>query len=116
LWENARYGSVYVVDRPALDESLLGDAAPVLHLGQPQAIDVVTAAYAPGTWLVVELWADLLETEARLHQRDEADPQERLAVWADTASLTRADLRIDTAQQTPSEIAVRIRQRFLQCA
>lgn len=116
LWENERYGATYAVDRPGLDAALAGPMVPVLHLGQLEAISAVTDAYPDGTWLTVELWADLVETEGRLQQRKDHDLQERLDAWAETLRLNRADLRQDTTHQSPPQTATEIRRRYLHLA
>lgn len=109
LWENRRYGSTYAVDRQGLDVALSAAPTPILHLGQPEAIQAITESYPARTWLVVELWADLIDTETRLRQRGDSNREERLTAWADTPRLADPDLRIDTTQRTPAEAGEAIR-------
>lgn len=113
LWENEAYGATYAVDRSALDASLHSNAIPVLHLGQPGGIDAVADAYPYGTWLVVELWADLTDTERRLRVRGDADLEERLQVWSATEPLPENNLWIDTGALDPPTCVALIRQHLL---
>jgi hypothetical protein len=52
VWENERYGAVYLVDRPSL-LAYLASHLPVLHLGQADAVDAVMGRRRPwlGWWL-----------------------------------------------------------------
>lgn len=113
LWENEAYAATYAVDRPALDASLRGDAIPVIHVGQPGGVKAITEAYPGGTWLTVELWADLMDTERRLRARDDTDVAERLQVWSKTQPLQGNDVRIDTGALDPPSCVAIIRQRLL---
>jgi hypothetical protein len=56
VWENERYGAVYLVDRPSL-LAYLASHVPVLHLGQADAVDAVTGRRPPwlGWWLTQRL-------------------------------------------------------------
>jgi guanylate kinase len=110
VWENTRYGATYVVDREGLEGALTGTTVPVLHLGQIDGVEAVTVACRPEAWLVVELWADLLETESRLVRRGGVDVQERLRAWAETPPLTAPDLRLDTSRKSPQAVALAIRR------
>jgi len=112
IWINERYGATYAVDRESLDRDL-SESIPVLHLGQPEGIKAIIDSYAPGTWRVVELWADLLATEVRLRQRGTSDIAERLEVWSQTPPLVNASLRIDTTQHSPHTVAARIQASVL---
>lgn len=113
LWENHRYGATYAVDRHALDQALAASLIPILHLGQPEGIEAIADAYPAHMWLVVELWADLIDTEIRLQQRGTIDVAVRLDVWSQTPPLAAPDLWIDTTQEDPHTAAARIQALVL---
>jgi guanylate kinase len=96
LWENHRYGAVYVVDRPGLDDHL-ATQVPVVHLGQVEAIDAIITATPDTRWLVVSLWCPRDVATQRISARGDTDPAARLRAWDETQPLPSADLTIDTA-------------------
>lgn len=104
VWRNARYGAVYVVDRPELQRQL-GAQLPVLHLGQPDAIDAVCRATVGARWLVVALSCPWDIAKRRIVERETGDTQARLQAWRETPELAAADLRIDTHEASPAEAA-----------
>lgn len=108
IWENRRYGALYVVDRPTLAAYLAG-CMPVLHLGQPKAIDAVRDSI-PAEWLTVYLWCPREVAAERIAARQTGDVQDRIRAWHETPPIT-ADLVIDTALTTPSEAAHHVLQR-----
>jgi guanylate kinase len=104
VWKNARYGAVYVVDRPELKRQL-GARLPVLHLGQPDAIGAVREATADARWLVVALSCPWDVAKRRIMARETGDTQARLQAWRETPELPAADLRIDTHETSPMDAA-----------
>jgi guanylate kinase len=106
IWENKRYSAAYYIDRPALAYAL-SVAWPVVHLGQPAAIDAVAGAFPDVNWLIVYLWCARPIAEKRIIVRGTGDTQDRLAAWDATAPII-ADIRIDTGIVPPPEAAARI--------
>ncbi|WP_344833570.1 hypothetical protein [Actinocorallia longicatena] len=104
VWENGRYGAVYVVDRPALRESL-DDGFPVVHLGQVEAVRAVVEAVPGAAWLVVSLWCPRDVAAARVVGRGSTDLDARLRAWDETEPLPDADLTINTAEVAPEQAA-----------
>jgi guanylate kinase len=104
IWENRRYGAVYVVDRPHLLQCL-AVGVPVLHLGQAEAVDAVVNATPGKTWLVVSLWCPRDVARARLIGRGSIDLDARLKAWDETAPLPEANLTIDTAEVSAQKAA-----------
>lgn len=104
VWENRRYGAVYVVDRPSLTHSL-ASGIPIVHLGQVEAIDAVVRAAPCAKWLVVYLWCPRQAAESRLIGRGSVDLAARLQAWDETRKPTNADLTINTADLTPRQAA-----------
>jgi guanylate kinase len=85
-WENNRYGSTYAVDTPELI-TRLRRGIPVLHLGQPEAVEAIRKVTPEASWVVVSLWCPRDVAETRLRERNPADVQERLKVWDATETL-----------------------------
>jgi guanylate kinase len=112
LYENEQYGALYVVDRPHL-ESVLADGAPVVHVGQPAAVDAIVGGVADVAWAVVELWCDRSVAELRLIARDPANVGARLAVWDRTPRLDVVALRLDTGVLSPADAARAIRDQLI---
>lgn len=54
IWESQRYGAIYVVDRPGLVDTF-ASGIPVIHLGQPEAVEAVVNSFREVRWVVVEL-------------------------------------------------------------
>ena len=104
IWENQRYGAVYVVDRSRLHDQLTHHV-PVLHLGQPEAISAVRKASPTATWVVVYLWCSRDIAAQRIAARKTGDAEDRLRAWDETKPLDQADLTIDTAQTDPDTAA-----------
>jgi guanylate kinase len=109
VYENERYGNLYVVDRPTLDILLGGGAIPVVHVGQIEGVRALKRY--PAEWLTVLLWCPRQVAEKRVRERGSKDVAERLAAWDETAAdLGRShpddlSLRIDTERQSPAEAA-----------
>ncbi|MBW8792747.1 MAG: guanylate kinase [Streptomyces sp.] len=109
IYRNDRYGNIYVVDRPGLQQAMEGGRIPVVHLGQMVGMEHV-AALCPA-WLRVLLWCSRETAARRSSERGDTDTAARLAVWAatqaDLASRPRAqwELRVDTDVTAPREAA-----------
>jgi guanylate kinase len=109
VWENRRYESLYVIDRPFLLQEL-AIRVPVLHLGQSAAIDAVSAATPSAKWFITELWCPEDIATARIEQRQTGDTAARVAAWRETEPLQHPDLRIDTSETSPEAAATQVRQ------
>ena len=107
VWENQRYGATYVVDEPGLLDALT-HGVPIIHLGQPEAVDAVQGIEPPVSWTVVELTCPEPIALERLRARGSCDVDERLDAWRETPRLPTADVRIDTSETEPDEAARRI--------
>ena len=109
LWENHRYGATYLVERAGLAELVDAGAVPVVHLGQPAAVQAVTTGgLLELRWHVIELRCPRAVAVDRLAERDSSDLAERLAVYDATPPLTGARLSIDTATTSPDHAALDI--------
>ncbi|MFF7459104.1 HAD-IA family hydrolase [Kitasatospora sp. NPDC008115] len=114
VYENSRYESTYVTDRPGLDEAF-AHGVPVMHLGQVDGVRAVLDRY-PAQWLTVLLRCPREITEARSIGRGDTDTTARLAAWdATRADLDdnpdfRFDLTIRTDKVGPEAAAEQIRQ------
>jgi len=106
IWENRRYGSTYVVDRPHL-ACEISTHTPVLHLGQVDAVPAVLAAIPDANFLTVQLWCPRDVAADRMKLRGD-DLAARLAAWDETEPLPHADLVIDTAEASADEAARQI--------
>lgn len=106
IWENRRYGAIYAVDRPGLAEAL-ESGMPVVHLGQPEAVDAVATAFPEVRWTVVELWCPAEDAEFRLRKRGDSDLVQRMRMeaWHETPRLDAADVRVDTSLVFPEFVA-----------
>ncbi|WP_405985255.1 phosphotransferase-like protein [Streptomyces sp. NBC_00872] len=113
IYRNDRYGNIYVVDRPGLDQAMEGDRTTVVHLGQMAGMEQVTALF-PAHWVRVLLWCSKETTAQRSLQRGDTNTAARLAAWdstqADLAAHPRAqwELRVDTDATAPRQAAQRI--------
>ncbi|SCG19746.1 guanylate kinase [Micromonospora echinofusca] len=112
VWENRRYGSVYVVDAHGLRRQL-HDGIPVVHLGQVEAVDAVRNAFPHARWTVVALTCPRDVAKRRLTQRQTGDTAERLRVWDETEPLALADLTIDTSK-VPADVAAELVSKNVQ--
>jgi len=112
IYENSRYGNVYVVDEPQLTRMLSAGQTPVVHLGQAAGISAVTRY--PARWTTVLLWCARDTTEKRARARGAADIDARLAAWDETLTdLAHSDIgritgRIDTNATGPDAAAALI--------
>ncbi|MEV7750800.1 guanylate kinase [Streptomyces griseofuscus] len=113
IYRNERYGNIYVVDRPGLEDAMRSRRTPVVHLGQMRGVEQVTALF-PAQWVRVLLWCSKKTTALRSPQRGDTDTVARLAAWdateADLAAHPQAqwELRVDTDTTAPREAAERI--------
>ncbi|MCO1595548.1 hypothetical protein M8C17_10255 [Micromonospora sp. RHAY321] len=80
VWENRRYGSVYVIDAPGLRQQL-DRQIPVVHVGQVDAVDAVRTAFPDVRWTVVALTCPRDLAERRIAERQTGDTAERLRAW-----------------------------------
>ena len=107
IWENARYGARYAIDRSRLVADA-ADSIPVLHLGQPDGVERVVSRTPEIRWLVVELWCPRSIAAARIAERGTEDDAQRLSAYDETERLQEAGLRIDTSALSPAQAAERI--------
>lgn len=111
IWENRRYGALYVVDRPTLFADLV-DHIPVLHLGQVEAIDAVVGATPGARWVVAYLWCPRDIAAARISNRGTGDLDARLDAWDATPPPQHPHVSINTADVSPRDAAQQIRDSF----
>jgi guanylate kinase len=109
IWENRRYGALYVVERTSLTK-MLRTCIPVLHLGQVEAVKAVTAALPRTQWLVVCLWCPRDVAIKRLAERDATDIAVRMRAWDDTEPLPGADISLNTTDICPAAAATTIHE------
>ncbi|WP_026116688.1 phosphotransferase-like protein [Nocardiopsis valliformis] len=112
IWENHRYGAIYAIDRPEV-EQLMVDRIPIIHLGQPEAVSAVTTA-VPVNWLVVALECPRVVALKRIRERGTGDTEARIAAWDQTPRLAHADLRVDTSTMTAEGVARNIQAELRQ--
>ena len=111
IWENRRYDSRYVVDRPHLRAELAIGHVPVVHLGQPEGVIAVANEVLKSTrWTIAHLWCPKVVAEARLIARGSLDLSSRLTVWDETPPLEPADFSIDTSRMDARAAATLIHQ------
>ncbi len=109
LYQNYRYGSTYVVDRPHLTAMLSAGQIPVVHLGQAEGIRAV-GGY-PANWVIVALWCARSTTAHRARARGSADIAARLAAWDETlqdlqqSGYSEFSARLDTDTMEPGDAA-----------
>ncbi len=111
LWANQRYGATYMVDRQGLHAIWQSDRIPVVHLGQPEAVEAVVGRAAGASWLVVELHCGLPVLRERIRRRCTGDDDQRIAAALTTPRLSWADISIDTGHVEPGEAARLIAER-----
>lgn len=111
VWENRRYGAIYVVDRTRLEADLKGHI-PVLHLGQIEAVQAIWSSVSAARWLTVYLYCNRAVARERIHARSTGDTEARLRAWDETHPLMDADFTIDTGSVSPGKAARQIHERF----
>jgi guanylate kinase len=104
VWENARYGSLYAVDRPGLLQALK-NGVPVVHLGQVAAVTAVKSALMHARWLAVSLSCSRQTAIQRIRERGTGDDEARIRAWDETELLSSADVTLDTDRLNPQESA-----------
>ncbi|MGV9681011.1 kinase [Nocardia sp. NPDC003482] len=114
IWQNARYGARYGIDRSELLRLLKAGRIPVVHAGQPEVIDAVVEATPDVRWTVIDLRTDRATARARIENRATGDLDARLQAWDETAALATKDLTLDTAEVSPELAAVAIRDLVCQ--
>ena len=114
LWTNHRYGATYVVDREGLSQIWSDCRIPIVHLGQPEAVDAIVGRTPEATWLVVELYSSLTVLKDRIRVRATGDDDQRITAALNTPRLPRADVSINTGSTQPDEAAQLIAERMLQ--
>jgi guanylate kinase len=97
LWTNRRYGATYLVDREGLAETWEAGRVPVLHLGQPEAVDALMDQTPDVRWLVVELHSPLEALRERIRDRGTGDDGQRIEAAMHTPRLLTACVRINTS-------------------
>lgn len=105
VWVNERYGATYVIDRTHLVSTLMSGVAPVVHLGQPAAIEAVKDSTPEGRWLVVELICPRDVGVSRIVARSTGDTEARIAAFDSTPLLLKPDLRLNTAATSAERAA-----------
>ena len=105
LYVNRRYGSTYVVDRPGLDALWASGQVPVIHLGQPEAIPLLSTRTPDARWLVVELHCPLPALRRRIIERGTGDHEARFRAARDTPRLSAPNLSISTRDASPEAVA-----------
>jgi guanylate kinase len=108
VWENERYGAVYVIDRGHIERMFAGGLIPVLHAGQPEVVDALAKAFPNAGLTSVNLTCPRPVAAARIAERATGDTAERLAAYDATPALAGATLTIDTSVTPPSEAARQI--------
>ncbi|MEU9828974.1 phosphotransferase-like protein [Micromonospora chersina] len=111
VWENHRYGAVYVTDRPTLRADLINHI-PVVHLGQVEAVQAVKSALPEARWLTVYVWCPRAVAHERSQTRATGDTAARLQAWDQTQPLQHADLTIDTSAVAPEEAVSQVHERL----
>lgn len=109
IYENERYGNIYVVDCPALDQVFARGLIPVVHMGQVAGVRALMRY--PADWLSVLLWCPRNVTEQRAIARGSTDVPARLTAWDETLvdieQRQRSDfaLNIHTDEHDPLDVA-----------
>lgn len=105
IYANERYSATYAIDRPELARILDSGHIPVVHVGQPKALEILTAAMPSVRWITIELWCPRPIAAARIEARATGDTPARLRVWDDTPRLPAPSLQVDTSETSPAEAA-----------
>lgn len=111
LWTNHRYGATYLVDRDGLADTWKSGHVPVLHLGQPEAVDAVVDQIPGVRWLVVELHSPLDVLRERISARGTGDDDQRIKAAMRTPRLLTARVHVDTSVIDPNSAARLIAER-----
>jgi guanylate kinase len=117
IYENARYGNRYIVDKPGLSAAFAAGHIPVVHMGQVAGVRALQAY--PARWLPVLLWCPRHVSGERAHRRGSPDVAARLTAWDETlhdldnAAPDDFALRVDTDRHEPHEAAQLIHAALL---
>ncbi len=114
VWENRRYGALYLVDRSPLLAQLQA-GIPILHLGQPESIEAIRKS-VKAEWLIVSVWCPREIAAARIAARITGDTDDRLRAWDETPALRCPDLTIDTSLGSAEEAARAVHERVMSSA
>lgn len=112
IYENSRYGNLYVVDKSEVDRIFAQSRIPIIHIGQIEGIRAIKSYHA--AWTSVLLWCSDKVSEERLHARGSQDVEERLSIWLETkidiTNRLDADFsfEIDTGRFSISESVAKI--------
>lgn len=102
LWENRRYGAIYAVDGPELARMAREHSVPVLHVGQREAVALLTLV-TPFPWFIVSLTCPRDIAFARIAARATGDMTDRQRAWEETEPLHTPDLDVDTSTCSPAK-------------
>lgn len=111
IWMNRRYGSTYATDRTYLLAMLQAGLIPVLHAGQPEAVDAIIRALPDSEVTCVSLTCSREVARKRIAERANGDDCERLIAFDDTKPYANSDMVIDTGTSSAEEISKFILQR-----
>jgi guanylate kinase len=114
VWTNERYGSIYAIDRPHLDDMISRGLIPVLHAGQRAAVEAIAAAIPDTQVTTVSLTVPRDVGQQRIADRATGDAFDRFTAFDATEEYDDADLVIDTASTSPRDAASIIIRRVLQ--
>lgn len=108
IWENQRYGAIYVTDRSSLRGMLARGLVPVIHAGQRSAVEAIVGALPDVRVTRVFLTVPRNVAIRRITGRRTGDTDERIAAYDTTESFSDADLTIDTSVVSPDDAAGQI--------
>jgi guanylate kinase len=116
VYENARFGNLYVVDRPGLDNLVAAGQTPIVHMGQVAGVRALKRD--PLAWHSFCLWCSRETTRRRATIRATGDINDRLAAWdktaldLETATPHDFDIRLDTDLLRPDDAVTRIVEKL----
>lgn len=110
-WINERYGAFYAVDTPQLRYLIDRRQIPVVHVGQRNAVNAITAAITDALVTTVSLTCPRDIAVQRITDRATGDTADRIAAYDATEEFKDADLIIDTSLIGPVEAAKMIASR-----
>jgi guanylate kinase len=111
VWSNERYGAVYAIDTPHLRYMIKRGRIPVLHVGQPDAVNAIVAAVPDAQFTTVSLTCPRDIAVRRITDRATGDTAHRITAYDATEQFKGADLAIDTSLIGPVEAANMIASR-----
>lgn len=110
-WNNERYGAIYAIDTPNLRYMIELGRIPVLHVGQPNAVNAIVAAIPDVQVTTVILICPRDIAVQRIMNRATGDTADRIAAYDATEPFKGAHMTIDTSLITPVEAAEMIANR-----